>query len=119
MFARKLYAQVYLHKGLIIYWSILEKEFDERYFKRLAAQSLPNKDLCLVTKCFDPIDFPDIKEEDFVEIITSDLAPNWINQWKYNTDYCLIKAKSNRDKDLSSHMDVLGYIRHLQEQRRN
>ncbi len=118
MFARKIYAQVYLHKSLIIHWSILEKEFDEKYFKNLVARNLPDEELMLVTKCFDPDDFPDIEKEDFIKTIISDLAPNWINQWKYNNNYCFIKARSSSVLDEDSVMDVLGYVEHLQNRKK-
>lgn len=118
MFARKLYAQVFLHNGLIIFWCIMEKEFEWAYFKKLSARNIPDDELELKTMCFNSLDYPEIKSEDFTKQVTSKLAPEWINQWEYNTNYCFIKAKVSEDAEDSSHKNVLEYISYLQEKRR-
>ena len=118
MFARRLYAQIYLHKNLIIHWCISECEYDEKYFKKLVGRNLNNSELTLITKCFPIEDFPDIPEEDFYGRIISELAPCWINQWEYNQDFCFIKAQNKREVLESTSKDVLEYIDFLKEKRR-
>lgn len=118
MFARKIYAQVLLHNDLIIHWCILESEFKGTFLRKMFAKELPDEEIKFISKCFNPTDFPEIKSEDFTKEVVSNLAPDWINQWEYNNNYCFIKARSSSVLDGASVLDVLGYIEHLQNRKK-